>query len=268
MHDVTGQGLKRYTRKKGAAFKARRLFAASAAPIFALLLLALWQTVAVVAHIPDLILPTPLEIARRIVSDYRLLLSDSAVTLSEIVTGFGAAAAIGIPLALMIFYSELVARILYPLLIAFQTVPKVALAPLLVLWFGFGFMPKILIAFLTAFFPIVISTVVGLEALETEMVKLLKSMGASEWQIFWKLRLPTALPNLFGGLKIGIGLAVIGSIIGEYVAAESGLGYRQITANAQFDSSLNFAALVAISLLGVLTFYIVHFAERLFTRVR
>jgi NitT/TauT family transport system permease protein len=248
--------------------KARRVIDKSAAALFALFLLALWQAVAVWARIPELILPTPLEIARRVVGDYQLLLSDSAVTLSEVVVGFGAATLIGVPLALMIFYSKLISRMLYPLLIAFQTVPKVALAPLLVLWFGFGFMPKILIGFLTAFFPIVISTVVGLEALEEEMVKLLKSMGASEWQIFWKLRLPTALPNLFGGLKIGIGLAVIGSIIGEYVAAESGLGYRQITANAQFDSSLNFAALFAISLLGVVTFYIIHFVERLFIRLR
>jgi NitT/TauT family transport system permease protein len=248
--------------------KARGLLERSAAPLFALLLIVIWQAVSVYARIPELVLPTPFEILRRMIADYHLLLGDSLVTLSEVVVGFGAAVLIGVPLALMIFYSQIVSKVLYPLLIAFQTVPKVALAPLLVLWFGFGFMPKIMIGFLTAFFPIVISTVVGLQALEEEMVKLMKSMGASEWQTFWKLRLPTALPNLFGGLKIGVGLAVIGSIIGEYVAAESGLGYRQITANAQFDSSLNFAALVAISLLGVVTFYVVDFAERLFVRLR
>jgi NitT/TauT family transport system permease protein len=254
--------------KRGALLKARHALEKCAAPLFALVLLALWQAVVVLADIPEMILPTPLGIAQRIITDYRLLLGDSAVTLSEVVAGFGAAALVGVPLALLIFYSKVVARILYPLLIAFQTVPKVALAPLLVLWFGFGFMPKIMIGFLTAFFPIVISTVVGLEALEEEMVKLMKSMGASEWQTFWKLRLPTAIPNLFGGLKIGIGLAVIGSIIGEYVAAERGLGYLQITSNAQFDSTLNFAALVGISALGVVTFYTVHFIERLFMRFR
>jgi NitT/TauT family transport system permease protein len=248
--------------------KARTVLEKGAPLLFALVLVMLWQVVVILTHVPELILPTPLEIARRIVGDYQLLLSDSAVTLSEVAAGFGAAALIGIPLALTIFYSKIVARILYPLLIAFQTVPKVALAPLLVLWFGFGFTPKIMIGFLTAFFPIVISTVVGLEALEEDMVNLLRSMGASEWQTFWKLRMPTALPNLFGGLKIGIGLAVIGSIIGEYVAAESGLGYRQITANAQFDSSLNFAALVAISALGVVTFYVIRLVEHFFIRVR
>ncbi len=248
--------------------KALGLIERSAAPLFALLLIVIWQVAAVYARIPELILPTPIEILQRMMADYHLLLSDSLVTLSEVVVGFGAAVTIGVPLALMIFYSRIVAKVLYPLLIAFQTVPKVALAPLLVLWFGFGYMPKILIGFMTAFFPIVISTVVGLQALEEEMVKLMKSMGASEWQIFWKLRLPTALPNLFGGLKIGVGLAVIGSIIGEYVAAGSGLGYRQITANAQFDSSLNFAALMSISLLGVVTFYAVDLAERLFVRLR
>ena len=254
--------------KGGALLMARSAFDKSAALLFAVFLVVLWQGIAVYAEIPELILPTPLEIARRMVVDHRILLRDSAVTMSEVITGFGAATLVGVPLALLIFYSKLVARILYPLLIAFQTVPKVALAPLLVLWFGFGYTPKVLIGFLTAFFPIVISTVVGLEALEDDMVKLLKSMGASEWQTFRKLRLPTALPNIFGGLKIGIGLAVIGAIIGEYVAAESGLGYRQITANAQFDSTLNFAALIAISLIGVVTFYAVQFAERLFTRLR
>lgn len=240
----------------------------SGALLFALVLLVLWQVLVPLAGISELVLPTPYNIARRIVIDHRLLLHDAGYTLFEVVCGFGLAVLVGVPLALMIFYSRVIERILYPLLIAFQTVPKVALAPLLVLWFGFGFAPKILISFLTAFFPIVIATVVGLEQLEQDMVRLLKSMGASEWQTFWKLRLPTALPSLFGGLKIGIGLAVIGSIIGEYVASERGLGYRQLTANAQFDSAMNFAALVVISLLGVVTFYIIHFIERAFVRVR
>jgi len=236
--------------------------------LFALALLALWQVIVPLVGISELVLPTPYQIGRRLVVDHRILLHDSYYTLFEVLCGFGMAVGIGVPLALLIFYSKAIERVLYPLLIAFQTVPKVALAPLLVLWFGFGFMPKILISFLTAFFPIVIATVVGLEQLEEEMVRLLKSMGASERQTFWKLRLPTALPSVFGGLKVGIGLAVIGSIIGEYVASEQGLGYRQLTANAQFDSTMNFAALVMISILGVLTFYAIHFVERAFVRVR
>ena len=236
--------------------------------LLAAALIAAWQIIVPLAQIPELVLPTPWQIGKRIVIDYRILASDAAVTLFEVVAGFTTATLVAIPLALAIFYSRFVERTLYPLLIAFQTVPKVALAPLLVLWFGFGFTPKILIGFLTAFFPIVIATVVGLEALEEELVRLFKSMGASESQTFWKLRLPTALPNIFGGLKIGISLAVIGSIIGEYVSSEHGLGYRQLTANSQFDSSMNFAALVVISALGVITFYAVHFLERAVVRLR
>jgi NitT/TauT family transport system permease protein len=235
--------------------------------IFGLLLVLIWQIAVPLANVSELTLPTPWRIVSRIWIDYRILARDASVTFLEVLLGFAVAIVIAIPLALAIFYSSLMERTFYPLLIALQTVPKVALAPLLVLWLGFGFAPKIVIGSLTAFFPIVIGTVVGLEMLEDEMVRLMKSMGASEWQTFIKLRLPAALPNIFGGLKIGIGLAVIGSIIGEYVASENGLGYRQLTANAQFDSTMNFAALVVISVMGVVMFYGIHAVERAVTRL-
>jgi NitT/TauT family transport system permease protein len=127
---------------------------------------------------------------------------------------------------------------------------------------GYGWAPKIFLAFLIAYFPIVISTVVGLQSLEPGMVNLVRSMGASEAQTFWKIRLPAALPSIFGGLKVAIALAVIGAVIGEYVAAERGLGYLQLQANAKFDTALNFASVVMVSLIGVLLYSGVMFFER------
>jgi NitT/TauT family transport system permease protein len=140
--------------------------------------------------------------------------------------------------------------------------PKVALAPLLVLYLGYGFAPKCFLASLLAYFPIVIATVVGLQGLDKAIVDLVRSMGSSEWKIFFKIRLPAALPSIFGGLKVGISLAVIGAVIGEYVAAEGGLGYLQLQASAQFDTTLSFTSLVVISVLGVVTFWAVELFER------
>jgi len=246
----------------------RPIFSRAAPWLFGAALVLVWEIAVPLVGIPELTLPTPGRIVGRIFQDYRILSSDSLITFIEVVAGFLVAIAVALPLALAIFYSRTIEKTFYPVLIALQTVPKVALAPLLVLWFGFGFAPKIVISSLTAFFPIVIATVVGLEMLEDDMVRLMRSMGASEWQTFLKMRLPAALPSIFGGLKVGIGLSVIGSIIGEYVASESGLGYRQLTANAQFDSSMNFAALVVISLMGVVLFYAIHLVELMVVRTR
>jgi NitT/TauT family transport system permease protein len=238
-----------------------RILEPLAAPALALFVLALWQIAVPVFGMSEFVLPTPWQIAKRIVSDFPLLISNAYVTLIEVLAGFLSAIALGVPCALAIFYSRPFERAVYPLLIALQTVPKVVLAPLLVLYLGYGWAPKIFLAFLIAFFPIVISTVVGLQALDPTMVNLVRSMGASELQTFWKIRLPAALPNIFGGLKVAIALAVIGAVIGEYVAAEKGLGYLQLQANAKFDTTLNFASVVMVSLVGVILYFAVMFLE-------
>ena len=236
--------------------------------VISALLLVLWQVVVPLAQVPQLILPTPLQIIAKIGKSYPLLLADTKVTLLEVLYGFVAAVAAGIPIALCIFYSRIFAKSLYPILVGLQTIPKVALAPLLVMWFGFGLLPKVVISFLIAFFPIVITTVVGLSGLDREMIYLVRSMGANEFQTFIKIRLPAALPSIFGGFKVAIALSVVGAVIGEYIAAESGLGYRQLTANIQFDSALNFAALIFIALCGVITFAAISGLERVFVRQR
>lgn len=229
--------------------------------ILATALLAAWQVLVPLSGLSEFVLPTPLAIATRIVSELPLLATHAYVTLIEVVGGFALGVLIGIPLALAIFYSRAFERAIYPILVALQTVPKVALAPLLVLYLGYGWAPKITLAFLISFFPIVISTVVGLQSLDKNLVNLVRSMGASEWQTFFKVRLPAALPNIFGGFKVAVSLAVIGAVIGEYVAAERGLGYLQLQANSLFDTTLNFATVVTISGLGVMLYFIIDTVE-------
>lgn len=229
--------------------------------LLAAAILGAWQIAVPLSGVSEFVLPTPGAIASRIVTDFPLLMSHARVTLFEVVGGFGLAVLVAMPLALLIFYSRVFERAIYPLLVALQTIPKVALAPLFVLYLGYGWAPKIGLAFLISFFPIVISTVVGLQSLEKGLVDLVRSMGSSEWQTFVKIRLPAALPNIFGGFKVAISLAVIGAVIGEYIAAETGLGYLQLQANSKLDTTLNFAAVVTISMLGVFLYYVIDLVE-------
>jgi NitT/TauT family transport system permease protein len=237
-----------------------RLIAESiAAPMITLSVVVAWQVAVPLLGVSEFVLPTPAAIIERFARDFTLIAHHSLV---ETLAGFIIAAVAGIATAFAVFYSRVFERAFYPLLVAMQTVPKVALAPLLVLYLGYDFAPKCFLAFLLAYFPIVIATVVGLQGLDKAIVDLVRSMGASEWKIFFKIRLPAALPSIFGGLKVGISLAVIGAVIGEYVAAEQGLGYLQLQASAQFDTTLSFTALVVISVLGVITFWAIELFER------
>jgi NitT/TauT family transport system permease protein len=224
-------------------------------------ILLIWQASVPLLGLSEFVLPTPWSIGERMVKDAELLALHASFTLLEVLVGFAVAVVLGIPLALAIFYSRVFENAVYPLLVALQTVPKIALAPLMVLYLGYGWTPKIVLAFLISFFPIVISTVVGLQSLDKGLVNMVRSMGSTEWQTFFKVRLPAALPSIFGGLKVAISLAVIGAIIGEYIAAERGLGYLQLQANSQFDTTLNFATVVTISLVGVLLYYAVAIVE-------
>ena len=250
-------------RKRRRRTFAERFVELLAAPGLALIVLVAWQLAVPALGLSEFVLPTPLQIIARIAKDWALLLTHAQVTLFEVLGGFAFAVLLGIPTALLIFYSRIFERAVYPLLIAEQAIPKVALAPLVVLYLGYGWAPKIFLAFLIGYFPVVVSTVVGLQSLDPAMVNLVRSMGAGPWQTFIKIRLPAALPSLFGGLKLAISLAVIGAVIGEYVAAERGLGYLQLQANSQFDTTLNFASVVAIAMLGVLLFAMVRLAEEL-----
>jgi NitT/TauT family transport system permease protein len=230
--------------------------------IFAAIFL-IWELACRLMNVPEYILPSPSVIVDKIVTSWWLLLVNGMVTAQEIVLGFGMSVVIGIPLAVLVVYSRIFERVAFPFMVSLQTIPKVALAPILVMWLGYGILPKVMVAFLISFFPIVIGAVVGMRSAEKEMIYLVQSMGANELTTFLKIRLPKALPSIFGGLKIGIGQAVVGATVGEFIAAERGLGYLQLISQVRLDTPLLFAAVVVLSLLGVLLFNIVAFAERL-----
>ena len=184
------------------------------------------------------------------------------ITAAEIAVGFVLALVVGVLLAALITFVPFVDRAIYPWLVVIQVIPKVALGPLLIIWLGFGFFPKVLISFLLAFFPIMIDTMVGMKSVERDAIFLLQSMGAKNRSIFWQLRFPSALPHLFGSLKVAITLATVGAIVGEFIGADRGLGYVLIFANGGMDTTLMFAALVWISVLALAFYALVAWTEK------
>lgn len=238
----------------------RRAFPATATFI---LLLILWQVATVVFHIPSYSLPSPTDIAAVMVDQWRSLAENSFVTLLESAAGLGLSIVVGVPLGIVVVYSPLFERIFYPFLVASQAIPKVALAPILVVWLGFGLLPKVLIAFFIAFFPIVMNTVVGISRTPPEMIHLMRSLGASSIQILVRIQMPSASPYIFAGIKVAAAFAVVGAIVGEFIAANSGLGYLQLVADNNFQTPLLFGTLVVLSIMGIAFFYLVSLAEML-----
>jgi NitT/TauT family transport system permease protein len=224
-------------------------------------LIVLWQIATMVFAIPSYILPSPLEIIAAIAGNWLRLLQNALVTFGEAAAGFAISIVVGIPLGVLIISSKWLQRILYPLLVASQSIPKVALAPIFVVWFGFGPLPKVLIAFSIAFFAIVVNTVVGLSRTPPEMMHLMRSLGARPMQIFFRVRVPMAMPYIFAGIKISAAFSVVGAIVGEFIAASSGLGYLQLVADNNFQIPLLFGILVLLSVMGAVLYYIVVLIE-------
>ena len=241
----------------------RMLYSSWARPIIlVVLLIGLWQLVIVVFRIPPYLIPAPLAVVKQLIAQWPDLLRQTGYTTYATLGGFALSIAFGIPMALMIAYSRTVESFVYPLLVFSQSVPKVAIAPLFVVWFGFGIIPKIIAAFLLGFFPVVVSTVVGFKAVDRDMLDLARSMKASKLQTFMRISLPQALPSIFAGLKVSVTLAVVGAVVGEFVGSNSGIGYVLQIANGNFDLPLMFAALTILSLVGVLLFAAVDLVER------
>jgi NitT/TauT family transport system permease protein len=228
-----------------------------------LAVLVLWEAGTRLLAVPAFLLPPPTAVAASFIANTSLLAFHAWVTAAEILLGFALSIVVGIPLALAIFLWPAFSRSILPLLVSSQAMPKVAVAPLFLVWFGFGLLPKVLIAFLIAFFPIVINTAVGLAAIEPEKIYLARSMGFGATATFFKIRLPNALPAIFGGLKISITLAVVGAVVGEFVGGDAGLGYLLMVANGSMDTQLLFAGIVALTVLGVVFFLLIELAERL-----
>lgn len=222
-----------------------------------------WQIAVEAFKVPAYLLPTPTAIVLDMVKHWRLLSEHALITLWEIGLGFAVSIIIAMPLAVMFTYSRIFEKLFYPLIVGTQTIPKVAVAPLFLVWFGFGLTPKVIIVTLMTFFPIVINAVVGLKSLNFQTVYLAQSMGAGPWQVFWHFRLPNALPSVFAGLKVACVLAVIGAIVAEFVGADSGLGYLIVVAATDQNVTRQFAAIAYLSIIGILFFWAVGYLERL-----
>ncbi|SDJ48482.1 ABC transporter permease [Streptomyces indicus] len=222
-----------------------------------------WWVIAAMELVEPYLVPSPGKTFEVILDKPDYLWQHSWVTTYETLIGFVVAVAIGVLAAVVMVYSTTVEKTLYPILLFAQVVPKIAIAPLFVVWLGFGIAPKIVIAVLIAFFPVVISMVTGLKAVDPEMLQLSSTMGASPWQTFVKIRFPASLPHLFSGLKVAVTLAVTGAVVGEFVGANEGLGYVILQANGNLDTPMLFAGLLVMSLIGVVLFVIVELAEKL-----
>lgn len=222
-----------------------------------------WQLFVVLWKMPPYLLPSPIVIAQTFVAELPELLRHGWVTTYEMIAGYALAVAIAIPLAIAITSSARFNQFVMPTMLFFQIVPKVAIAPLFLVWFGVGATPKILVAFLISFFPIVIDAAVGLRSMSVEMTDLARSMGATRMQVFTRFRLPTSLPYLFSGLKVAATLAIAGTVVGEFVGADKGLGYLLLVTNSNMQTALMFATIVALTIIGLVFYYLVELLESL-----
>jgi ABC-type nitrate/sulfonate/bicarbonate transport system permease component len=226
-------------------------------------LLALWQWYAGQPSIDPQLLPTPVAVWKALVSDRTLLWHHTLVTLYETLVGFGAALTIGILLAAVIDFSPWLRRALYPLLVTSQTIPIITLAPLVVLWYGFGLTSKVIVITLVCLFPIVVALADGLRSADPELLKLFRAFGAGRLRIFWSVRLPGALPALFSGIRIAVAYSIIGAIFGEYVAASEGLGFFIQLEFHAFATAAVMATIVVSAALSIFLFLVVAVIERL-----
>ena len=230
---------------------------------FSVLVLAGWQLGTAWSGISPLLLPSPLQVAQSLGRNAGLLASNAVVTVQEILLGFALSALGGVALGILLNASRLAERAVYPWLVASQMVPIVAVAPILVVWFGFTIVPKVLVVALVGFFPVVVNTLDGLKATDPELITLVRTLGMSRWRIMRTVRIPSALPYVFSGLKVAMAFSVVGAVFGEWVGSSAGLGYLMLALNNQLATVDLFAAVFVLSALGIALFFLVGLVERL-----
>jgi putative hydroxymethylpyrimidine transport system permease protein len=225
-------------------------------------LAARWDVIADALHIEPFLVPAPSEIGQALWEDRELLADNGWVTLQEVLLGFACAVAAGLGFAVLLHLSETLRRAFYPLLVASQTVPIIVVAPILVVWFGFGIGPKLVIIALICFFPITVNTLDGLRSVDPDAVKMMRTLDAGRWQIFRRVEAPSALPYAFSGAKIAVAVAVIGAVFGEWSGATEGLGVVMNTANANLLVARMFAAVVVLAVMAMALFGLLALLER------
>lgn len=224
-----------------------------------ILLLIIWELLVRILAVPSIVLPAPTRVAEALWDGFAggMLWRHTWVTLQEILVGFGIAVLVGLAVAIIITSSRLAEKTFLPIIVVLQTVPKVALAPLFLVWFGFGIESKILTTALIAFFPILINATLGFNSTSSDQVHMMKSFGASRAQILTQLRFPTAVPSIVAGLDVAVVLSVIGAIVAEFVGSQAGLGYVILASNTSLDVATMFAVLVVLSVIGLVLHYLV-----------
>ena len=229
-----------------------------------LLFLVIWEALVLLLKLPAFILPAPLQVGERFLRALRdgSLVQNSAATLLEVLGGLASGALFATLMGYMLAKSKFLENVLQPFLVASQAIPMVAIAPLLVIWFGSGIFSKILICALTVFFPVLVNTVVGLRAVPDNLRDLMRSLHATPWQTFSQLELPAALPVLLGGLRVGATLSVIGAVVGELVGSDRGLGFLINVGRGQYDTALVFVGVLTLVLLAILLYSLVHGLEK------
>jgi putative hydroxymethylpyrimidine transport system permease protein len=233
------------------------------AAVFLAVVVVAWEVLVRVTDMPNWLLPAPLRIVTALWQTRGQLISHAVPTIVESALGFVIGVVIGVATGVVVTRFALFRRAVYPLLIALQTVPTMALAPLLVVWFGYGLLPKVLLVVLVVFYPVAVSTVEGLDAVDRKLVNLLRTMGASDLQVYLKVRIPSALPGIYGGMKVGATYTVISAIVGEWMGASRGLGVYLLRASNSFATDRVFAGILAVAALSIVLFGIVALSQRL-----
>jgi NitT/TauT family transport system permease protein len=232
--------------------------------VFAAASLLFWQLVVGWAGVPPAILPPPTDIAAQLVENWGLILKHATQTATETLIAFGLSIPLGLLLAAFITWSPTINKALLPNVILFQLIPKIALAPLFIVWLGFGLPSRVTFSIFISFFPILIATAAGLQSLPLDMLRLCRSVGASDWQILLFVRFPMALPFVFSGMKIAATLAIIGIVVGEFIASRAGLGYLILFASSRQQMDLSLACIAVLCAVGLLLYGLTALAERLF----
>ncbi len=226
-------------------------------------LLTIWHLTVVLLDLRTTLLPSPAMAFSKVFRSFDTFLTHAPVTIFEIVGGYTLSIVLGVATAFVMVWSRVMEKIVSPILVFLQTIPYISVAPLLIIWFGFNIAPKIVVSFLMSYFPIVVATAAGMNAVENDMVEMVRSMSASKWQVFWKSRFPNSLPYFFSGAKIAVAFATSGAIVGEYVGADYGLGYLIVLSNSDTNSELLFATIIVVSAIGVGFFWLIHWVEKL-----
>jgi NitT/TauT family transport system permease protein len=226
-------------------------------------LVALWHVAVVWGEVPGFVMPSPLATLEALFEPHYNWLQHTLVTAAEVFGGYGLAVVIGVGMAILFSWSSMLDRFLMPLIVTLNMIPKIAMAPLFIVWLSIGIVPNMVIAFTICFFPILLTTARGLAEVEPELLDLVRALRATRWQIFAKIQLPNALPYLFSGMKIAVVLAVAGAIVGEFIGSAQGLGYLMLSVQGVLDTAGMFMAVILVSLIGVVLYGLVILLERL-----